>query len=58
MRIAARELRIAERKLRIAMKHDLDRQPLSRPFRIDDIKDGAQGEFAATQSELADRQIA
>jgi uncharacterized metal-binding protein YceD (DUF177 family) len=34
------------------MKHDLDRQPLSRPIRVDEIKDGAQDEIDATQSEL------
>src|SRR5262249_12427437 len=35
------------------MKQDLNRQPLSRPIRVDEIKDGAQGEIDATQSELA-----
>src|SRR5262249_22580204 len=40
-------------ELRIAMKQDLDRQPLSRPIRVDEIKDGAQDEIDATQSELA-----
>ena len=34
------------------MKHDLDRQPLSRPIRADEIKDRTQGEIDATQSEL------
>jgi uncharacterized metal-binding protein YceD (DUF177 family) len=43
---------LPEEKLRIEMKHDLDR-PLSRPIRVDEIKDGAQGEIEATQSELA-----
>jgi uncharacterized protein len=34
------------------MKQDLDCQLLVRPIRVDEIKDGAQGEIDATQSEL------
>jgi uncharacterized metal-binding protein YceD (DUF177 family) len=35
------------------MNHDLKRPPLSRSLRVDEIKDGAQGEIDATASELA-----
>jgi uncharacterized protein len=44
---------LLENELRIAMKYDLDRHPLSRPIRVDEIKEGAEGEIDATQSELA-----
>src|SRR4029453_6787734 len=32
---------------------DLDRPPLSRPLKVDEIKDNVQGEIEATPSELA-----
>jgi uncharacterized metal-binding protein YceD (DUF177 family) len=35
------------------MSHDTDRPPLSRLLRVDEIRDGAQGEIEATQPELA-----
>ena len=35
------------------MSHDLDRPPLSRPLKVDEIKDSVQGEIEATPSELA-----
>jgi hypothetical protein len=34
------------------MSQDTDRPPLSRPFRVDEIRDGAQGEIEPTQPEL------
>jgi uncharacterized metal-binding protein YceD (DUF177 family) len=35
------------------MNHNSSRPPLSRPIRVDEIKDSAQGETHAAQSELA-----
>ena len=35
------------------MSHDLDRPPLSRPLKVDEIKDSVQGEIVAMPSELA-----
>jgi hypothetical protein len=35
------------------MSHDLDRPLLSRPLKVDEIKDSVQGEIEATPSELA-----
>lgn len=35
------------------MTNDADRPPISRPLRVDDIRDGASGEIAATEAEMA-----
>jgi uncharacterized protein len=35
------------------MKQNLERSPLSRPLRVDEIKDGVEGEVVAALSELA-----
>ena len=34
------------------MSEDIGRQVLSRPFKVDEIRDGASGEIAVTESEL------
>ena len=35
------------------MTNEADRPPISRPLRVDDIRDGASGEIAATEAEMA-----
>jgi uncharacterized metal-binding protein YceD (DUF177 family) len=35
------------------MSEDIDRLPLSRPLRVDDMRDGATGEIEATKAEMA-----
>jgi len=36
------------------MSNDADRPPISRPLKVEEIRDGAGGEIDATQSEMAD----
>src|SRR5262245_49908504 len=51
--MASRKAENFGKRLRFAMNHDLGRPPLSRPIKVDEIKDSVQGETQATPSELA-----